>query len=218
MTGGTTPAERLRELRAKRGYENATQAANAYGWPVSTYISHENGTRGITLPTARKYGLAYRASPQYILFGDRPQPTVQQIAAVPLLGEVAAGVFMPDSMGAVNDVDIPAVIRKDIPAERQYALRVSGPSVNKKIPDGAFAICAYFDSFPGGAGSGALVHVVKERGGEYEHTIKELRITPKGLMLMPVSTDPRHQAAVPYDNDEGDTVIRGIVIGVFQPL
>ena len=50
----TEPSERLRDARKRAGYETATDAAKAFGWPPSTYLGHENGDRPIS-KKARNY-------------------------------------------------------------------------------------------------------------------------------------------------------------------
>lgn len=116
---------------------------------------------------------------------------------------------------------MPAVPRADVAAALQYSVIIDGPSVNKRIADGAFAICVPFDGYPGGAQHGQLVHVVRERAGLYENTIKELRFTSKGMTLMPASTDPRYQEEIQLSDhdDDGTTVtIKGVVIGAYTPI
>lgn len=69
-------ADRLKRAREGAGYDNATDAARRYGWNVPTYLSHENGSRGITASKASDYGRAFRVSPEWILYGrDRPPAT-----------------------------------------------------------------------------------------------------------------------------------------------
>lgn len=215
-----TPADRLKELRLKR-FETAKDAADAFGWNPVTYRSHESGMRNIPVPTARKYALAFASTPNYILgFGGVTSSAVAPVLNVPLLARASAGTFRSDEDVVEGEVLVPAVPRGDIPASAQYAVIVDGQSVNKRIPDGAYAICARFDSVPGGAQHGQLVHVVRERAGLFEHTIKELRYTRDGAMLMSVSTDPKHQNSLKLSTgEEGETVrIEGVVIGVFQPV
>lgn len=218
-------AKRLKELRIKRGFERAADAARAYGWPVTTYQAHENGSRGLKIDIARRYAKAFNSTAAYILTGASKgnggdSPTVNSLASVPLVAAVSAGTFRYDEGIDEGTILVPAVPRGDIPASSQYAVRIDGHSVNKKIADGAFAICAKFDSYPGGAQHGQLVHVVRERSGLHEHTIKELRFTRDGMMLHPVSTDPKHQEPIQYSTGEADELVRieGVVIGVFQPL
>lgn len=218
-----TPADRLRGLRIKKGFPGPIEAARAFGWNEHTYKSHENGIRGIRLDAARKYAAAYGSTAGYILDGDEsglPSQVVNLVANVPLLGTVAAGIFREGNALESEGILVPAVPRHDIPAAAQYALLVDGPSVNLRIPDGAYAICARFDRYPGGPTHGSLVHVVREHAGLFEQTIKELRYGPDGPVLAPVSTDPRFQETVTLDDTaEGGTVrIEGVVIGSFIPF
>lgn len=216
-----TPADRLKELREKR-FETAKAAANAYGWNEVTYRSHESGMRNIPLATARKYALALGSSASHILGieGGGNSQAVNPVVGVPLVATVSAGAFRADDGLETEGVQVPAVPRSDIPAGVQYAVLVDGPSVNKRIPDGAFAICAPLDRYPGGPQHGQLVHVVRERSGLIEHTIKELHFTRAGMTLMPVSTDPRYLEQVPLSTGEDGEIVRihGVVIGSFQPM
>jgi SOS-response transcriptional repressor LexA len=218
----TTPGDRLRQLRIKKGFPSASAAAKAFGWPEHTYKSHENSTRGVRLDAARKYAQAYGSTAAYILgVGNGSEArTVNQVVSVPVIARVSAGTFRYDEPQEFEGVSVPAVPRADVPAALQYSVIIDGPSVNKRIPDGAYAICVPYESFPGGAQHGQLVHVVRERAGLHENTIKELRFTPTGMKLMPVSTDPRYQDEVELSSgDDGEIVrIHGIVIGSFTPL
>ena len=216
-----TPAERLKALRIKR-FETAQLAAEAFGWNVVTYRSHESGARNIPIDTARKYAQAFASTPAYILGivnGGNSDP-VNPVAQVPLLAKASAGAFRYDEGLQTEGIQVPAVPRADIPAGVQYAVEVDGPSINLRIPDGAFAICAPYDKYPGGPKHGQLVHVVRERAGLHEHTIKEIQYTRDGIVLMPRSTDPRHQEAIELGAEEDDTTVRihGVVIGSFQPM
>ena len=218
-----SPADRLKSLRLKR-FETAKEAAEAFGWNEVTYRSHESGGRGIPLATARKYASAFGSTPGYILgistVAGGNSPVVNSVTLVPLVAKASAGAFRIDEGLEIEGVEVPAVPRADVPASVQYAVIIDGPSVNLRIPDGAFAICAPYDRFPGGAKHGQLVHVVRERAGLHEHTIKQIQYTRDGVLLMPCSSDPRYQEAVALASTEDDTTVRivGIVIGSFQPF
>lgn len=216
------PGDRLRELRIKKGYDTTADAARAFGWNENTYKSHENGERGIKLTVARKYAAAYGVTTAYILTGegDASLRKIESVNEVQLVGVVAAGKFRDSDFEVGEDTTIiPAVARKGIDVGRQYAVRVDGPSVNQRIPDGMYAICVSLDAYPGGAPIGSLVHVIREIDGLFEHTIKELRYTKDGLILMPVSDDPAHQEAVKVESEDHVTVrINGVVIGAYRPI
>lgn len=216
-----TPADRLRKLRLKK-FQTAKDAARAYGWNEFTYASHENGQRGMKLPIARKYALAFGSSVSYILTGANGSEAEPQSAtiSVPVTARVSAGAFRDAEWQGDGEINVPAVPRGDIAADLQYSIVVDGPSVNLRIPDGAYAICAPLENYPGGAQHGQLVHVIRERAGLYEHTIKELRYTREGRILMPVSNDPRYQEAITLASGDEDEMVRihGVVIGAFQPF
>lgn len=218
-----SPADRLKALRLKR-FETAKQAADAFGWNEVTYRSHESGGRGIPLVAARKYAAAFASTPGFILgigAGNGANlPFVNAVTLVPLVAKASAGAFRYDEGLETGGTKVPAVPRADIPAGVQYAVEIDGPSVNLKIPHGAFAICAPYDKYPGGPKHGQLVHVVRERAGLHEHTIKEIHYTKAGVILMPCSSDPRYQEPIEMASGEDDATVRihGVVIGQFQPM
>ena len=84
--------KRLQEARRKAGYENATDAARAFGWNPVTYGAHENGGRGLSRQ-AERYAKAFGVTPEWLLYGRNkgevssgvPQERVQVLAEV-LLG------------------------------------------------------------------------------------------------------------------------------------
>lgn len=216
-------ADRLRALRIKKGFANPIDAARAYGWNEHTYKAHENGLRGIRPDAARKYAAAFGSTAAHIMGlgnGLSPKPAVNQVVQVPVMARVSAGTFRYDEPLEYEGEAVPAVIRSDIGSASQYSLIIDGPSVNKRIPDGAFAICVPLNEYPGGAQHGQLVHVVRERAGLFENTIKELRYGAGGATLMPVSTDPRYQEPISLaSGDDGELVrIHGIVVGAFIPV
>lgn len=72
---GATPCamsaknERLRAARSDAGFKSAAEAADAFGWVVPTYQSHENGSRGFSFDTAEKYARAFKTTTQWLLSG-----------------------------------------------------------------------------------------------------------------------------------------------------
>lgn len=95
--------ERLQGARERAGYSSATAAADAFGWASSTYLGHENGSRGLRSSTARTYALAFRVKPEWLLYGrDEVGPSTvadPQIKALPdgrvtidIKAEVSVGV------------------------------------------------------------------------------------------------------------------------------
>jgi hypothetical protein len=76
--GMDDPAARLRIARLRAGYETGKDAAEALGFPVSTYLSHENGSRGISAKRAVTYARKYKVREQWLLYGVGPGPGSEQ--------------------------------------------------------------------------------------------------------------------------------------------
>lgn len=66
--GLDSPGARLRWSRKQHGqYAKPTDAANAFGWKVSTYLGHENGDRNPSRAAAKRYARAYRVRWEWLL-------------------------------------------------------------------------------------------------------------------------------------------------------
>lgn len=106
------PKDRLRDARAKAGYEDAVDAARAYGWTESTYIHHENGTRGLKPDVARKYAKAFKVKPEWLLYGDPSmkrgaiEPKPKTVDIVGYVGAGAEAYFFGDQ-GPVGEAPAP---------------------------------------------------------------------------------------------------------------
>lgn len=141
------PKDRLTEARRKAGYSSPTDAARAFGWAPPTYLSHENGSRGIRWEAARAYARAFRVSPTWIMEGkgdrDVGYPTV------PLVGYVGAGAevhrFDGDEMTErIDDVEGPPTAD-----EHTVAVIVRGDSMAPVFPDRSVI---YYRNVPGSPG------------------------------------------------------------------
>lgn len=80
----TDPAERLRIARLRAGFETAKEAAEAMGFAVSTYLAHENGSRGYPAKKAEVYARKFKVREQWLLYGvgDGPGETGDQKAEI----------------------------------------------------------------------------------------------------------------------------------------
>lgn len=122
------PFERLQKARERAGFGNATDAAKAYGWSIPTYISHENGTRGMRYDVAEKYAKALRTTPEWILRA-KGKATVEappSAKLAPLVGYVSAGAaahFFSDQ-GDLDEVPAP-----DGSTESTVAVEIRGESL-----------------------------------------------------------------------------------------
>ena len=97
--------ERLRLARERAGFADAADAARRFGWTLSTYRAHENGTRNFTKDGAARYGRAFRVRAEWLLLGIG-DPSKKP---VPFVGYVGAGaeVFAIDDGGCLDEIDPP---------------------------------------------------------------------------------------------------------------
>lgn len=70
----TDAAERLRIARLRAGFETGKDAALAMGFPVSTYLAHENGSRGYPASKASTYARKFKVPEVWLLYGTGPEP------------------------------------------------------------------------------------------------------------------------------------------------
>lgn len=213
------PDERLKEARIAAGYETAKAAAEAMGVPVPTYIQHENGARGLPPARAARYGRFFRVAPEWLLYGRGaadPITVEPELADLPLRSPIRAGAWLAmDETSQVEPETRAAARDRRYPHAAQWLREVQGDSMNAR------------NIFPGdlvhmvdltGAGvnlnTGMIVEVIRTReGGLREITLKEVEITPTGVVLWPRSMSPRWKDPVRLD-DGGASEIEVEITGL----
>lgn len=218
----TEPFERLQQARERAGYGSAREAAQAFGWGYSTYASHENGSRGMRIDAARRYARAFKTTVGWLLTGsDEKQTEPQAVPSIPVVGKVAAGVWMEAEQYELPEGQplIPAAPSYDFPPRHQIALRIEGTSMNKLFPDGAFVIGVLFEHARSPR-NGDVVAVRRSRAGLVETTVKRYTEKDGTILLMPESSDPRFQTPVEMRSNESDTQVEifALIIGSYMPL
>ncbi len=103
--GMDDPAARLRISRLRAGYETGKDAAEALGIAVSTYLSHENGSRGITAKQAEVYARKFKVREQWLLYGVGDGPGSQQT------GETAEIVDIVDRLPPIRRKEALRILR-----------------------------------------------------------------------------------------------------------
>lgn len=93
----STQSARLRWARETSNLGSARQVAADRGWPSSTYITHENGSRlkkGLSEEDARKYARTFRVDLAWLMTGvglPRRVPESNAEADAVMMGRVGAG-------------------------------------------------------------------------------------------------------------------------------
>lgn len=223
-------SERLRDARVNAGWRSAQSAAEAFGWTISTYRSHENGARGFDVQDAKRYARAFKVNPGWLLGLDKiepPKPAPAPLAAnmVEVIGSVAAGTWVESLEWEPEERFTIVVAGLSLPNARRFGLRVDGHSMDRVYTPGTILDCVSVFDLPEPPQNDDHVIVERNRGdGLHEYTVKRLYVDPDGrCWLMPESSKPEHQTPIEIgcpdaDHDGPDAVrIIALVIGSYQP-
>lgn len=222
-----TPGERLRTYR-KGARLTADELGRRAGMvlgrdrPLSapTIRAHENGTNGISPEMAEAYARVLRVKPSDILFGEASNSVVappDTVRMVGVIGDINAGAFAEVLDDEPEPSDFVPVRLPEYGRASLFALNVVGRSMDRHYPDGSVVVVC--PSAEAGIREGDHVVVRRWKGGLAETTLKEIAVVDGRVTLLPRSTDPEHQGAIPLagsrDSDEGPEII-GVVVGSFQ--
>jgi phage repressor protein C with HTH and peptisase S24 domain len=136
MAEPTKPtAQRLRDARFEAGFERASEAAEAFGWPYDGYKHHENGTRDYGAAAAARYARAFKVNPAWLLYGREPKRP-NSLGGVAVIGKVGAhSEVLPIDEGAFEPIEPPFAV-----ADGAVAFVVEGDSMEPSYPDGTYVI------------------------------------------------------------------------------
>lgn len=138
-----------------------------------------------------------------------------QKGGLPVLGTVAGGVWI-EAAAVARRRTIPIAPDPNYPAESQFALIISGQSVNKVAQDGEYIHCVDIVKAGLSPRSGDLVVVERKRGGMHETTVKRLTRVNGHWELRPESDSDEFQDSIPYSDDASAEVeLRAVVIGSY---
>lgn len=85
-----TAADRLRQARIAKGYEQASDAAAAFGWNRNTYLSNENGNAPFSYKKAAAYAQAFGVAADWLYSGGEGGRASAAPATIPVVGYVGA--------------------------------------------------------------------------------------------------------------------------------
>ena len=183
---------------------------------VSLWESNTSQPRAETL---RKLAVILDVGFDWLATERQPQSMI--VRGLPLLGEIAGGVW--HEVTETQEMEyklVPVAPDARYPVECQYALQVRGHSVNRIAKDGTILHCV--DIL--GAGielrNNDLVWIERRRGALVEATVKRVRKGKEGLELWPESDDPAHQQKLTLSQRRGEAeiTIKGLVIATVTPI
>jgi DUF2075 family protein/DNA replication protein DnaC len=139
-----------------------------------------------------KQSLGYVSNPPEIKSEPIISPYSEQLVSLPLYDSIGCGEATYADPNAVEQIEVPASLVR--PGAKYFVLRTSGDSMNELgIEDGDLILCQ--KNYQATSGSIAVVLIGDDA------TLKEIKYERDGLLLIPRSTNPRHQ---PYKLGEGD--------------
>lgn len=207
-------SSRLREAREKCGYTSAKAAAEAIGVPVATYIQHENGNRGFPAARAARYARFFKVSPEWLLYGKGSDSitTIVESPKIPVLGKVAAGVWLEQSYMEPDLNDLPQVYYDRLPGQigsaDLFAVELSGDSMNLAFPANTILIC---EKIPFGSAEirkDDYVIVERENHELREMTCKRIGFDENGdFLLHSQSTNPKFSDPIKVKRSQDDEFI-----------
>ena len=142
----------------------------------------------------------------------------RSIAALNVVGEVAAGVWREAVADAFEP--IPETVPPDprFPIAHQFLLRVRGSSINRQAGDGSLLLCLDADEAPRAARDGDWVVVRRMDHGSAETTVKQLRIVDGRREFWPDSTDERWKTPIVIEGTKSsDVKIQAFVLEFIRP-
>jgi len=138
------------------------------------------------------------------------------VSGIPLRGTVEAGSWREVPLTDMELEYFPAP--KSLVDAGAYGLRVAGPSMNLRYPEGTIVIVLPWHGGPLPFGRRVIVERVRA-DGLVETTIKEMVKAADGSPeLWPRSSHPAHQKPIPLDTADGITVrLIGVVKSSYIP-
>lgn len=228
----------------RRAEMTQEQSADAMDVAVSSWRRYEWGERGLDVDKLDEVARAIRSTrdelleeQRRILEGaephDRParsplQPASRGLEAsaamLPIRDRVQAGAWLAADDAAQAGKAYPSVKDPRFPHAAQWLSEVVGDSLDRlPIFDGDLVHCVDLVDSGYYPKNGDLVEVERLRfgGSERELTIKEVEVTPSGVLLWPRSNNPRWQEPLSLsdgtgDGEEVEVRIRALVIAAIR--
>lgn len=198
--------ERLKNARKAKGFTQE-KLASLVSVSRQAYSSYETGTRDPDTQTLSQIAINLDVSVDYLL-GKVTQSQTESNRMIPLLGSVPAGV----PIEAIEDVEeYIDIYPRFVKHGELFALRVQGDSMEPDLRNGDIVIVEKQEFVENGD-----VAVVRVNGEDV--TLKRVKLTNKGLMLIP--SNPAYDPVF-FDSDQVATLpvtIIGKVIEIRRRL
>jgi SOS-response transcriptional repressor LexA len=188
----------------------------------------EGKQRAASLRTIDKLAGALRTTPEWLTTGVgqesvRPAervPAPQTDSDLRLMGAVAAGVWLENSIeaGQSQHVSVPPDPR--YPFYHQFAYEVRGSSTDRFARPGDFLIVVDRQAANLALRPGDIVIATVKKGRLHEVTARRYTLGPYGHELHYEASEPPYQTGIFFSDTEGSegVTIGGIVVAVYRKL
>lgn len=203
----------LKRYREKAGLSQ-TALAERVGTTQPQILRLESGARKLTKEWAQRIAPALQTTPEVLLFGEGIS------RGMPVMGHIEAGQFRDISLLDQSDERPTISVSRDerFPDSDQYALQVSGDSMDQLFPDGSYVTCVAWADTGMDLRAGMIVHVERTLGSLVETTLKEVSGFAPNWALKPRSSNPKHKIITFEPLDGVEVTVRGLVTGKWEPV
>lgn len=174
----------------------------------STISMWESGAREPKMKTLEKVATVLKVSISDLIGSATPTPKITSASlatTIPVYGFTAAGTPIEAMESIQGHVEIPQSLLQKYGAENLAALKVSGDSMNKIIPDGSIAVVARNQMVSNGE-----VAVVYYDG--YNATLKTVYQTSENILLEPASYNPENKPLIINNANKADVSFFGKLV------
>lgn len=212
--------KRLEELRTNR-----TAASRAAGLGPTFIRDLARKNSNPSLDSLRKLADALKLPVEDLTAdaeGATLPPTEFAVNQLVVMGTIEAGQFRDITL-ADQDEDREVInVARDprFPRARQYALKVSGDSMDEYFPDRSYVTVVDFWDSGLEPKDGLIVHVERRIADTHlvETTLKQIKREGAEVILVPRSTNPKHKPIPMLGDEKTEIVLVGVVTGKWEPL
>lgn len=193
---------RLKEIRKSQG-RTQQEVADALGLHLTNYNKLENGKTDLSVSMMEKLAEILHCRP-----ADFITPR-SNIRSVQITQRVAAGIWEESHVWPETEwYEVAVPDDEDYRKINLYGAETSGPSMNKRYPEGSALIYSSIIETGESPVPGRRYIVETERAdGLREATVKTLYKDEGGkYWLLPESTDPRYQQPIDLSAGDGDMI------------
>lgn len=202
---------------------SARKASQLAGFGPDLIREYHRGSTP-TIRAVEKLAPVLDTTPEWLAFGRDAEARAVEVPLLPVIGEVAAGLWHSVDQSDEPLFDpIPVPLDPRFPREAQYGLLVRGTSINRIAQPGDVLQCLDIGMAGISPNDDDVVIVQQSRldDSERQVTAKRYRRRNGVVELHPDSTDERWQTPImmPEGMSGGDGIfVIAVVTGVYKPL